>query len=157
MTVNLKNAVKRNSFVIIIPFVVLLMCLLSKRLYHLSYFDNISGVTFNYIRAFIGSYGLITDIAICYVLLVSIYFENNIWFWLLNSKLCLNLGILSYSIYIWQELFFSPKILPLSKFPINILCIYVVANLSFYFVEKPFLKLKIKFFKSQSRSPVRVP
>jgi len=92
--------------------------------------------------ALFGSFGTVTSLATCLIIVVSINFENNPWFKLLNLKLVSSLGILSYSIYIWQQLFFSPNLDAISTFPMNIVLIFIVANISYYLIEKPFLKLK---------------
>ena len=64
----------------------------------------------------------------------------------LTSKPAVHIGVLSYSIYLWQQLFLTP----LNKtwtgqFPYNLGCAYAAALLCHYFVEKPFLKLKNRF------------
>jgi peptidoglycan/LPS O-acetylase OafA/YrhL len=55
------------------------------------------------------------------------------------------LGVYSYSIYIWQQLFLTPANINttiLGVFPINYLATFILAALSYNFVEKQFLKLK---------------
>ncbi len=128
-----------KKWVWILPFATLLVCMLFKRVFHLTDLNS------NIIKAFLGSFGLFTNLSICFIILVSIYYKNNYWYTFLNSKPLNYLGILSYSIYIWQQLFFSNKIFPFSKFPYNLFLIFLVANLSYYTIEKPFLKLKSKF------------
>jgi peptidoglycan/LPS O-acetylase OafA/YrhL len=59
------------------------------------------------------------------------------------------IGVLSYSLYIWQQPFLnrnSPS--PLSAFPINILVVVFAALASYYMIEQPFLKLKSRFNSS---------
>ena len=63
-------------------------------------------------------------------------------------------GLLSYSLYLWQE----PFLLPggqsrawTSAFPLNIGCAVLAALASYYLVERPFLKLKNR---GKSRAPV---
>jgi peptidoglycan/LPS O-acetylase OafA/YrhL len=66
----------------------------------------------------------------------------------LNLKILNFIGILSYSIYIWQQLFTSnDNRLPhfMVYKPFNMLFIIVVPCLSYYFYEKFFLKLKAKY------------
>ena len=92
--------------------------------------------------ALFGSFGTITSITICLIVVISINFKKNPWFKLLNFKLISNLGVLSYSIYIWQQLFFSPSLDAISSFPVNIVLIFIVAHISYYLIEKPFLRLK---------------
>lgn len=67
---------------------------------------------------------------------------------LLNSKPFVHIGILSYSLYIWQPLFLNEKTdCWVTKFPQNICIVFVVAFLSYYGVEKPILNLKKRFKK----------
>lgn len=65
---------------------------------------------------------------------------------LLNAKAVVAIGVLSYSLYIWQQLFLTPLIdSPLNKFPLNLVAAFIVANISYYLIEKPILGLKNKF------------
>ena len=97
------------------------------------------------IRALGRSFGTITNIFVCLVILISINFKNNSWYRFLNTGLMNYAGKISYSLYIWQQLFFSDHLGVLSQFPINIICIFITAILSYHFLEKPFLSLKSKF------------
>jgi len=68
--------------------------------------------------------------------------------WFLNSKIMVEIGILSYSLYIWQQLFLRGHVkLWFNRFPQNIFLVFIVAAISYYLVEKPILKLKKKFVK----------
>ena len=96
-------------------------------------------------RMLFGEIGSITNICIGLVIIILITCQNNIFFKLLNSAAFNYLGILSYSIYIWQQLFFSNNIGWLSSFPLNIILILIVATISYEFYEKRFLKLKERF------------
>ena len=65
---------------------------------------------------------------------------------ILNHKAVVHIGVLSYSIYIWQQFFFVGEIRGFCRtFPFNILVIYGVSLASYYLWEKPFLKLKKHF------------
>lgn len=62
---------------------------------------------------------------------------------LLNFKPVVWLGRISYSLYIWQQLFcwgFSKHWL--GQFPQNLIASLTVAYLSFYFIEQPFTRLR---------------
>lgn len=64
----------------------------------------------------------------------------------LNSRPLVWLGTISYSVYIWQQLFLlHPRnALPLGKlsaFPFNLVCVLAVASCSFYFIERPAIAL----------------
>ena len=66
----------------------------------------------------------------------------------LESKPCKTIGLLSYSLYLWQQLFFAwedQKLASLSvvqTLPINIACALGAAALSYYMIERPFLAHK---------------
>jgi peptidoglycan/LPS O-acetylase OafA/YrhL len=97
------------------------------------------------IRALGRSTGTFTSIFECLGIVVSVDFTNNLWFKFLNTHIMNYIGKLSYSLYIWQQVFFSYHIGMLGKFPINIFCIMGSAIISYYLIEKPFLKFKSKF------------
>ena len=75
---------------------------------------------------------------------------------ILNSRLIAHIGVLSYSIYIWQTLFLNPDNVslfgPSLKFfyalPFSWLAILIVAELSYYLVERPSLRLRSHLIKS---------
>ena len=61
----------------------------------------------------------------------------------LNSRLLVYIGGLSYSLYLWQQLFINRYTMsPLASFPVNILLAVTLALLSYYLVEKPWLRLR---------------
>jgi peptidoglycan/LPS O-acetylase OafA/YrhL len=67
-------------------------------------------------------------------------------------------GVLSYSLYLWQELFLLQWRTPVSvlqTFPANVLAACACAVVSYQFVEKPFLRLKSRV--ESSRIPRRDP
>jgi len=71
---------------------------------------------------------------------------------LLNSSPMVMVGVLSYSIYLWQEPFLNR----LSNawwtaFPVNLILVAVCALASYLLVEKPFLDLRKKIEKKVSR------
>jgi len=81
-----------------------------------------------------------------YLILSNIIPANDWIFKVLNNKFLSFIGILSYGIYIWQQLFTGrdSKML-LSIFPNNVLGLITVPLLSYYLYERRFLKLKSKF------------
>jgi peptidoglycan/LPS O-acetylase OafA/YrhL len=89
--------------------------------------------------------GTIANLAIGIILMYSIYGPKNGWYALLNSRLLNYLGILSYSLYLWQQIFISKREWWVTHFPQNILLIYLSAIFSYYVVERPFLRLKSNF------------
>jgi peptidoglycan/LPS O-acetylase OafA/YrhL len=67
---------------------------------------------------------------------------------ILESKPVRWIGWISYSLYLWQQLFFGtnfvgspPGIAALREWPINLVALMVCATFSYYIVEKPFVRL----------------
>lgn len=81
--------------------------------------------------------------------LIASFILNRDWIhWLLNTKAMIFIGTISYSWYIWQQLFlfecgryFSADWF---RFPINIAFSFLAACISYYLVEKTFERLKKK-------------
>ncbi|HEY1993557.1 MAG TPA: acyltransferase [Edaphobacter sp.] len=75
---------------------------------------------------------------------------------ILNSRPIAHIGVLSYSIYIWQTLFlnpdnvslFGPSLKLLYTLPFSWLAILIVAELSYYVVERPSLRLRNQLIKT---------
>ncbi|HUA22179.1 MAG TPA: hypothetical protein VMB25_25720, partial [Bryobacteraceae bacterium] len=52
-------------------------------------------------------------------------------------------GQLSYSLYIWQQLFcWDSPLTWFSRFPQNVIATLLAASLSFYLIEQPFARLR---------------
>jgi peptidoglycan/LPS O-acetylase OafA/YrhL len=65
---------------------------------------------------------------------------------MLNTAPFVVVGVLSYSLYLWQQLFLNrASSLMINSFPLNIILCAVVAVLSYSLIEQPFLKLKTRF------------
>jgi peptidoglycan/LPS O-acetylase OafA/YrhL len=72
---------------------------------------------------------------------------------ILNHKVVVHIGVLSYSIYIWQQFFFVGEIRGFWRtFPYNIFVIYLVSLASYYLWERPFLKMKKHFSVNKSQA-----
>jgi peptidoglycan/LPS O-acetylase OafA/YrhL len=85
-----------------------------------------------------------------YVLTFFVLFPNSKLGNLMENKMLKSVGKLSYGLYIWQQLFMGSTDLwnnfkILTFFPYNIIVIFICAIISFYLIEKPFLKLKNKY------------
>jgi peptidoglycan/LPS O-acetylase OafA/YrhL len=98
-----------------------------------------------------GRAGLLVNILIVLLVLVSIK-SNGAWFKFLNFKWMNHIGKLSYSLYLWQQMFIADKLGIFNKFPVNIICIFITASFSYYIIEKPFLKLKGAFDSGRMRT-----
>ncbi len=92
-----------------------------------------------------GTDGIVSGFAIACFIFYSIYGPKNWWHWLLNTKLLNYIGLLSYSLYLWQQLFTYKSDMFINKAPFNILFLLLAALFSYYIIEKPFLKLKDRF------------
>lgn len=64
------------------------------------------------------------------------------------------IGILSYSLYLWQQLFLGESHWSWAKFPLNLCACFVAAVLSNFIVERPFLKLRRRFSSHATAAPV---
>lgn len=94
---------------------------------------------------------LISNTLIMFLIIQSVINRKTLLFKLLNLKFIKKIGVLSYSIYIWQQLFLVPKnhsdVIFWNIFPYNILLVFLVAYFSYHYFEKHFLKIKDKFKK----------
>lgn len=72
----------------------------------------------------------------------------------LNSPILVWIGLLSYSLYVWQMPFLNPayKINP----AIAVLLVFAAASLSYYFWERPILKWSQKFGRRSVNKPARL-
>jgi peptidoglycan/LPS O-acetylase OafA/YrhL len=62
---------------------------------------------------------------------------------ILNSRPLIFIGVLSYSLYLWQQLFFNRySTLPINRFPANLVLVALTALGSYYLIEQPTLKLR---------------
>ena len=69
---------------------------------------------------------------------------------LLQRPAMLFVGRLSYSLYLWQQMFLvvrTPEIDAVRRFPIDLVLTVACALASYYVVERPFLRLKDRRFK----------
>jgi peptidoglycan/LPS O-acetylase OafA/YrhL len=80
---------------------------------------------------------------------------------LLNRQPLTTIGVLSYSLYLYQQLFLiqgRPVTSVFTTFPLNVATAFLCAALSYRFVEQPFLRLKERFEKVPGRAvEKRVP
>ncbi len=90
-------------------------------------------------------HGTIANIAIAFIMMYSVFGPHRLFYKFLNLKAMNYVGVLSYSIYLWQQFFIYNTNLWCNIFPINLLFIFLAAVFSYYIIEKPFLKLKAKF------------
>jgi peptidoglycan/LPS O-acetylase OafA/YrhL len=94
-------------------------------------------------------------------LLVASAYAATIWLWtqhcqshlgrLLNSKPAVWIGLLSYSLYLWQQPFLNPHGNAwFAQSPLNLVCIPVLAIASYLLVERPLLQWKDHLSRQRS-------
>lgn len=86
----------------------------------------------------------------------SIYHPNDWVGWVLNCKPVAFIGVLSYSLYLWQELFLNRYSAAwVNAFPQNIVFSAAAALVSYFVVEKPVLGLRhrLRFRSEHHESP----
>ncbi|MBX7220801.1 MAG: acyltransferase [Blastocatellia bacterium] len=80
----------------------------------------------------------------------AIHRTNDRLFAFLNHPVMVWAGVLSYSLYVWQQIFLYDARFPAGQvwwrmFPVNIGLVFLVSWLSYRFWESPFLRLKERF------------
>jgi peptidoglycan/LPS O-acetylase OafA/YrhL len=96
-------------------------------------------------------------------LVVASAFAIVIWLWtqhfnshlgrLLNSTPAVWIGLLSYSLYLWQQPFLSPNASAwFAQSPLNLFCIAALATASYLLVERPLLQQKDRLSRLPTKS-----
>ncbi len=109
--------------------------------------------TFVFYTKYLSEY--LSTILIAYAILLSINTKNLLSV-ILENGILVKIGILSYSLYIWQQLFigsraWEPWMQMLGSSPlyliilVKVMATFVIAGLSYYLFESKFLKLKSRF------------
>jgi peptidoglycan/LPS O-acetylase OafA/YrhL len=80
-------------------------------------------------------------------------FESDFIGRILNGWAFTYVGVLSYSLYLWQEPFLNrTSHLAINWFPINLILTFIAAICSYYLLEQPFLRLRRRFEPGRSRT-----
>jgi peptidoglycan/LPS O-acetylase OafA/YrhL len=94
---------------------------------------------------------LFAAIVLSVLLVAAIQHESGLLYAVLNNRLIVGIGLLSYSLYIWQQAFVFAPIFGFFGFGknigglLNLPLLFLVAAASYYLYEKRFLKLKDRF------------
>ncbi len=89
---------------------------------------------------------LATHLLVAIVILRSVNVSDDLLGKILQSPLAVTLGTLSYSLYLWQQLFLGLAGHHwFTVFPINLLGVLAAATASYVLIERPFLRLKARF------------
>jgi len=90
---------------------------------------------------------LSTYCLVCLMLAATLVVQEGLAHQFLNSRFMVWLGTISYSVYVWQQLFLlrpehsaSPLGI-LGTFPVNVICVLMVSSASFYWLERPCIAL----------------
>jgi peptidoglycan/LPS O-acetylase OafA/YrhL len=132
---------------IISPYWTMVFCVLILALFFFPYFPILaSKIKLGFIFIPLGlTHGTIANVLIAGIMMCSVFGPQGIWFKILNLKIMNYIGLLSYSIYLWQEIFICRSEYWVNKLPQNIFFFLLVAAFSYHVIEMPFLKLKSKF------------
>jgi peptidoglycan/LPS O-acetylase OafA/YrhL len=100
------------------------------------------------------TYGTTLEAALVGIVIVVLYHQNEFWFSrLLRTRLFVFVGTISFSLYLWQQLFANVNLPIAHAFPLGIIEALAAATFSCYFIEAPFLRLKDRFSNRQKRRP----
>ena len=95
-------------------------------------------------------------ICIGLVLTAAVSQPRTLLFGFLNWRPLAYIGVLSYSLYVWNNLFLKGESGGIvNTFPFNLMCVIGMGLFSYYLIEKPFLKLKDHFHKPRPKAIAR--
>jgi peptidoglycan/LPS O-acetylase OafA/YrhL len=100
------------------------------------------------------TYGTVANLLIAIIMMYAVFGPKGVSYRLLNSAVMRYLGALSYSVYLWQQVFLYKTNMWINQFPQNLVLIAMAALFSYYVIEKPFLRLKSQFKGKYARVPV---
>ncbi len=89
----------------------------------------------------------VSCLVVVYLVTYHCFISEGAGFRILNHPWVARVGILSYSIYLWQQLFLQPAELHRfwwQTYPANLPLCLVAASLSYYLLERPFLRLRAR-------------
>lgn len=70
-----------------------------------------------------------------------------------NLRIVRALGVISYSTYLWQQMFMTTKNTTITgQWPLNMLLTILAATASYWLIEKTFLRLRSRFFRQPVNS-----
>jgi peptidoglycan/LPS O-acetylase OafA/YrhL len=102
---------------------------------------------------FRGTFSLLVGFSLnalgCGIVLLQVTSAPHTWLGkLLNLKWLRHLGIISYSLYLWQQLFTVTAWL---AFPLNVVVIFLLAECSYWLIERPSVKLRNRLVPHRER------
>lgn len=109
---------------------------------------------------FRGSYSLVVGmtlegVSICLITLHVVTRAKTLPGRILNTPALRHIGVISYSLYLWQNIFASEAG---RYFPLNLVAVAVCAELSYWAVERPTLQLRDRFWeRARGELPIEGP
>ena len=114
---------------------------------------TISSTSFLFYYKYISEY--VSAILIAWVVLLNLS-RNNFLSVILSSRALVKIGVISYGLYIWQQLFigngtWQPWMKPFHNYSygalmiVKLIIVLLIAFISYYFVELKFLKIKTRY------------
>jgi len=88
------------------------------------------------------THGTIVNFAISFLMFYFVFVSRGILYKLLNFSGINYIGKLSYSIYLWQQIFIFGASYLFIAYPLNLFLVFIAAVFSYHFIEIPFLKLR---------------
>lgn len=90
------------------------------------------------------------------IVLYAINHAHNAAGWVLNHPVARHVGVISYGLYLWQQLFTGGGGGAIDIFPLNVVLIFGCAELSYVLVEKPSYYVRDKVLNRISKRPALV-
>jgi peptidoglycan/LPS O-acetylase OafA/YrhL len=104
------------------------------------------------------TYGTTLEAALVGMVIVVLYFRSDFWCSrLLRTPPFVFIGTISFSLYLWQQLFANANLPIAHAFPLGIAEAVAAATASYYFIEAPFLRLKDRVANRLGRLPANDP
>ena len=91
------------------------------------------------------THGTFANFSIAFIMMYSAFGPKKNWYKFLNIRLVSFIGIISYSVYLWQQIFIYNSNDWTHQFPQNVIGAFIMGLFSYYLIETPFLKLKSKY------------
>jgi peptidoglycan/LPS O-acetylase OafA/YrhL len=106
----------------------------------------------------IATYGRTIEAMLAAAVIITLTVKHDFWFSrLLRTRLFVAIGTISFSLYLWQQLFFNVDTPFSYRFPVCIVEALAAATLSYWLIERPFLQLKDRLGKAGRQRAGIVP
>jgi len=122
----------------------------------------ISSLSFTFYTKYVSE--CLSALLITWVILLNLG-KHNLLSSILGSRILVKIGVISYSLYLWQQLFIGNRLrqpwitnlhdhLPAVLILVKLVSLFIIAFASYYFIELKFLKIKDKYEPGKkSKSP----